>query len=172
MRRCQKISTAPSPAREARARALLKSIDDCLDIRWFWTAVHEDNAYDEVIHWEGRYALITGLSPNDPELARARQTGEPDPHIILGWFTEDMNRANSRMLPCDEMEPKVRSFLGKIDGDVVDHGARLAALQISEFQKSERLQADVLDESVYQALEHRREITGIPFVGKYTTRRG
>lgn len=172
MRRCQTISTAPSDAREARARAVLKSIDECLDILWVWKAVHTDDVNEEVVHWEGRYAIITYFKSHDPELALTRACGAPNPHMVLGWYTQDMNRAESPMLPCDEMEPKVRSFLGKMDGEQRNHAQRMAALEISEFQRSEKLKADTLDQSVWEAMEHRREHVGIPYVGQYTTRRG
>lgn len=166
-----RASTAPNSVREQRARETLKQIDQCLDIRWYWTAVHEDDVNDEIISWEGRYAIIMYLSPNDPELAIARQNGTEDPFTILGWYTQDMNRAESLPLPCDEIEPKLRIFLGRQDGNVRTHTDRLRELQLLGDIQEQKQRDDILDESVQNALEKRRQIMNIPYVGAYTSRR-
>lgn len=165
-------STAPNDIREARARDALHQQDPRLDIRWIWTAVHEDDVNNEIIHWEGRYSLIYRLHQDDPLRLLQTAAGADEAWETLGWFTEDMNRCETPMIPCDEMEPKMVKFLGEIDGTQQDVSDRLANVIRSNEDMTSSKERDYVDEAVERAKENRRIHMDIPFVGAYTTRRG
>ncbi|KKK86832.1 hypothetical protein LCGC14_2759280, partial [marine sediment metagenome] len=158
--------------REARTRKYLQQMDPRLDLFWVWTAVHEDDVNEEIIHWEGRYALIYYLHQDDPLRILQTASGQDKAWDILGWFCVDMNKANSDMLPCDEMEPKVVKFLGLMDGEQHDVMERLKESFERNTRHTASMQRDYVDTAVQRALENRRIHMDIPFVGRYTTRRG
>ncbi len=165
-------STAPNKIREERTRAYLIQLDPRLDIMWYPTAVHVDDTNDEIVHWEGRYALIYYLHENDPLRIIQTASGQELAWDELGWFCVDMNKADSDMLPCDEMEPKVIRFLSKMDGEQHDVLTRLVKARQKNEHLEESRKNDYVDEAVERAKENRRIHMNIPFVGKYTTRRG
>lgn len=170
--RSTSASTAPNRLREKRARAFLIQLDPRLGIRWMPTAVHEDDTNEEIVHWEGRYALIYYLHENDPLRILQTASGQEDAWDVLGWFCVDMNKADSDMLSCDEMEPKVLRFLGNMDGEQHDVKRRLSDTIARNARRQDIVQSDYVDEAVERAKENRRINMKIPFVGKYTTRRG
>lgn len=157
----------PNEVREERVRTWLTSIDPSLDIRWMPTVVIVHDSADNMLHYEGRYALIMYLPSNDPEVAYARKVGIENPFSTLGWFCEDMSRAKSRPVPCDEMEPLVRGYLSTMDGSKMELKQRLRAIRERNAALQQRNVDRYSDEAVQRALDMRRKHMNVPFVSGY-----
>lgn len=155
---------AANAEREKVVQRYLTHLDSRLAVKWIDHVVKTWDVNEEEIKHEGRYALIFSLPSNDPMTAYARQIGREHPYDVLGWFCEDMTSADSRPVPCDEMEPVVREFLGRIDGTRNRVTDRLKEISENNKKVSERAMADYADSASMEMLDHRRSVYNIPQV--------
>lgn len=114
----------PNEEAEGRVRALLKSMDSLLDVRWFPAAYYNAKHKD----YEGRYGLICTWPQTDKrwEMYHSGEIGEP--FDILGWFCEDIHDAESIPRDVDSMERLVVELLGKCDNERFPWRQRMAEL--------------------------------------------
>ena len=161
------IATAGTEAnslREQRTRSWLKALDVLLDIKWIPVAVTFWDANEDAKRYEGRYALVMRYRDHDPALQESNQTGIPVPFDTLGWFCSDMTTAESKPLPCDEMEPKVLTYLGAMDSTKRHVRYRMHDVTVKNERRTAGLEADCFDESLQRALDIRRTAFNIPYI--------
>jgi len=159
-----RASTAENSLRESRARSWLQTIDSLLDIRWIPVAVTFWDSNEDAKRYEGRYALVMHYREHDPALAEVNQSGAPAPFETLGWFCSDMTTAESLPLPCDEMEPKVRSYLGKMDSIQRHVRYRMQDVLAKNAKLTHDREEDFKDEALQRALDVRRSAFDIPYI--------
>ncbi len=164
------VAPAPNIEREQRTRDLLRSLDPQLDILWRPYVVKEWDTAEAMLRYEGRYALIYRLRPNDPGRWLSQQTGAEEAYDTLGWFCADMSVPQTSPLPCDEVEPKLRTFLGEIDAERQSHDDRFRNIIGDNEAMQHARERDYVDEAVQRALDRRRTAFGVPFVSQYSRR--
>jgi len=162
------VQPAPNQEREARVRRELQLIDPSLDIVWEPIVKVIRNVEDDVIGYEGRYALVAYYPPSDPMRQYALQTGRAFPYDRLGWFTTEVMNANSLPLPCDEMMPVIRGHLAHMDSNARSLKERMQERAKSNERAAARREAEYVDEAVQRALDVRRQAMDIPFVSQYS----
>ena len=164
------VAPTPNEQREARVRTLLHTIDPQLDIKWRPYVVKTWDVNESLMRYEGRYALVYSLAENDPGRRHVQQTGAEEAFEPLGWFCTDMTLPMSTPVPCDEMEPKIRTFLGEIDARRVAHVARFMDVIGENATMLHSREADAHNEAVQRMLDRRRSAFGIPYISQYTGR--
>jgi hypothetical protein len=147
---------------ESAVRAQLKQIDALLDIRWFGTiAWNERNATPE-----GRYALVVRWPQGDPRYALI-QSGDlgDDPHDILGWFSADMQNADTAAMDVDSIESKVLELLASADNERESWKSRLKRSAEHNIELRRKNKNDFVEHEVHDAASYLREqALGIPIV--------
>jgi hypothetical protein len=131
-----------SKEQEDKVKAFLKSIDGLLDIRWY-PAIR-------------RYALVA-IWPNDYPLREMFKRGEVDDDCdILGWYSQDVQDADTSPVGLDGMEAKVLQILAKSDNIKTPWKLRLSQVAERNAARRSAIRKPVLDqvEQIAKDLEY------------------
>lgn len=150
---------------EQRVRAALQQLDSLLDVRWYPYAAYNPRTES----YEGRSALVCRWPIGDKryEMIRSGEIGD-DPYDILGYFTDDMQNADSPAVSVDAIESKVIDLLASADNQRV--GWRDRMLKTVENNRRVRAEARRVQNDMLHDLAsyHREAALGIPIVAVAT----
>lgn len=159
---------APQPldeSNEQRVRSRLQQIDALLDLRWMPTAV----VNTEHQKFEGRYALLVKWPIIDKryELIRSGEIGD-FPYDILGWFTDNIQDANSPAVAPDMLEQRIQQLLASADNERSPWKDRMRAT-IAKNAAVKAAQRSELEAITHDAASYlRNQIKHLPIVGVHS----
>lgn len=143
----------PNPEIEAKVKQELATIDSLLDLIWVEGVVL--NARHN--QYEGRYALVCRWPMGDKRWGMI-QSGEigNTPYDILGWFTEDVQNAESPSFEPSAIDERVMKLLASADNNRVDWKIRLASSAQNNIDRKKKIQQDFLENQGHDIASYER----------------